>query len=757
MQSSLTPKGAREELERRQAARSELARRKVSSSFQAPKEEPHNPSFWEKMGPGGEKYLSEQEKKRIVESDPQLMMNAASMMAPFGQAGKLLGQNAGTLARGTANVAGRIGQAGGYSGLESWAKNHGAGEGFGSGALFQGAIEGAIPALKGVGHAATTYFSHIPAVQKIREHLGINELKNNIQNIINEHILKESKKEGGPRSPEQTHQLMQEQYLGTEGQHLPVDIGTLTGEPASSVAYKATKYLPNTETPKKLNFIQQQQNEVERMKLQKESEEENKNISNEQRMVKEKKQSILNEANPFRESRDTIAKRLGELAENKSAAVRHIEPAPNILNRMHEERLNRNAEGEPKFGRHEIPQMHAHDVNKLYNQERKEVKEIYGPLNKSDLHVEIEPKKDFEEYTAAVKELQKEGSRISQILGTELNPSIKAQIKAGEAFLDNGKPYAVQVKDMVTHMQNLGKAAHKLREAGENKAAAAVENLDRTMHQGFIAAMKNAGEEKLANAYVNGTKAFRERIVPFWENSTIRHAAEGGIPKENSLSKALHETGNTRILAKLPVDTQKSMGAELIGKGKGEAGGLTNLSPEQLAQSYAGMSKNVKASIAKYAPQENAYFESLKKALKEHKLMEKEHKKSLEEHGKHESNINRIEEKAERVKEAPNETTLSQRLLRNLEENEKKRLEMQPKGGFIPKMAAAGFLGAGLKFPTSSLALGMAGAPIARLLRDPKMLEAYMKQQPLEVRKSLLSKLKELGPRFAAASTQGNE
>ena len=802
---------------------------------------------------------TEEENKKIMASDKADLGNILTMGVPIAKLGELM-KNAGPLMKGAANIGGRIGQGAALGATQAYGNDQGVAEGALAGGGFQTALEALFPAVRGLTRAATLLFKGNKSVENFRENVighPVDELKKTIQGQINHWIQKKSAGEGGPRTPEEAKAMMQGQYTTQEGRPMPVDIGTLTGERNTEGVYEGTGYLPFTGTANRKRSIQEEQSNNEIADLKKQLGIENAEAGNTEQafnansqLIKDKKVEVAQkkvdklqakveaqfknieenkqriEEENAKAQQEVEAKRERKLAEREPLIAKveananaheeksakqleseerarmlreHITQAPQKLQEMHASRLNRSAGEEKKFTAAQIPEMHAYDVQKKYKENQTEAKKQYGGLNEANHVVEIEPHGDFDEFKRNIQTLDANNARTNEIIGADLGRSVNQAIEAGKKFANGGEPYAVQVNDMVKHMQNLGKAAHMLREKGENVSAAAIEKLDRSMEKGFVNSLERNGHEQLAKDYKKGTKYYRENVVPFWKDSTIRKAALGkGVPKETTLSNKLHETEHQKILHSLPLDTQRSMAAEVIGKGKGTSSGLVNQEPEAIAKTYAAsLSKNQKAAIARHSPEEDEYFENLRHALSEHKNVDTEAKRLASEVEKHEAKIalhagqiSDIELQHALIKDAKTKKVPSKKLLENLverlEEAHAKREEIkisEPKkyassSGLVGKLEAAearrnsiksergifgslpGIGGAAVTshyFPKLIAGAILGGRPTAKMLSDPAMIQAYINKQPMDIKQALIKKLMEKSPQFSALMSENGE
>lgn len=683
-------------------------------------------------------------------------LNVGSALIPFGEGASLLPKGASLLSKGIANIAGRIGQSGatsaGIAGLESGGHPVEAGI---TGGLTQGAIESAFPALKYGFGAASRLMGDSGLIQKLRDLAGLNESKGNIQEAIRQRLTKQSQQTGGIRTPEESGELLQNQYTDVNGKSMPVDIGSLTGDNLAKGAYNATNYTPFSGTPNVMNSIREAQNDKAIQDISEKIKGEQSNIENDKQLALQKRDELVSQSKSYSDTANELKQKISQIADAKDKLQGEISKAPAILDAMHDSRLARSEKEDMEpYTRADIPELHAKDVMSQYDSDYQKARDLYKPLNESNLHVEVSPHGDFDDLRSVTNDLSHDQTRWQTILGTDLNSSVKKALSATKTFLDDGTPFVVSVPDMVTHMQNLGKAAAALRAQGENRAASSITRLDKAMENGFTSSMNKSGESDLANSYKQATSYFKNNVVPYWENSFINKAINGKIPKENTLANALHETQNLPILKKLPIDTQRSLGAEVIGHTQGTSSGSTNQTAEDIAQTYkTGVSKNAKSVISQYAPQEDRYFENLKDKINQYNVAEKSHDETSKTSEKMMNKADKLQEKSSMVKIPESTTSSLESLKKQLQDAIQNKNNLVPESKLGHQLGTAGTVAATAAVSKLLPGIGTlaiaAGKPLAELLRDPKLIESYIKRQPISVQKSLYTKLKELSPRVS--------
>jgi len=725
----------------------------IHKEYGLPQKEQREPTFWQKMGPGGEKYLSEDEKNKIMNSDVDDTMNMLTAGLPVGQAAKLLGKGAGTLAKGAANAIGRVGQSAGYAGLESWAKGHNPMEAGGMAALLQGGLESAIPGLKiggalvgrlakSVGGEKTASF-----IDKAKEHLGISNLKKHMQNMINDHIENRSQKPGGPRSPEQAKQMMQEQYTDVHGNPMPVDIGSLTGEPRMAALHNTTKHIPMSGTGRNINEIEQKQSDVERAGLEKQQEEEQKNITAQQQAAQQEKQRILSEANPHRDAHENLSEQLRTAISHPGYKLEAPQAGNELLEHL----------GQGTNNKEESARKLATMIREKHNERVEESSQFFKHVFKKDIKLYEKPD------PLITTKLDKEMDILKRLKGMNVEPLYYKFKK--NASIENGHWLKSELGTVVGDLER-----NTAKTPADRATIANINNVRKTIETDIHDALKRhdlKSNENLLPMYKKGVELHKENVEPFRSTPKLREITVKGkeTPKNietifDTPSNIVKENGNkigpiNKVIKDLPEEAKNLILHNKIG-----ANAHINNHENLVNALHKAKNEGFSTYFNSHVNESIRNIENKAKSDAENesfiKLNEQRIKSLNREIKSHESKINNIETKADKVKEVPNESTLSENIVKKLKENEQKRLEMSPKGG-KPLGWGAGITAFGIKsFPKTAAMALILGKPVAELLRDPKMLQSYIDKQPLAVKISLLTKIKELSPKILAPYIQGS-
>lgn len=453
---------------------------------------------------------------------------------------------------------------------------------------FAGGLQGAgEPIARGVGAA----FGHTPSVNAMK-----NKLLDYLQGRAENHKA---------NSPEKVKELLESKYLGSRGEPLPVDIGTLSGESATKGIYNVASEMPFSGGSKNKNLIQQKMQERE-MGV----------VDNELDLAKRLYQEENSAANRTIGVLENERSAVNDLANQEKADIFGIEEnalrAPEILNELPGEMFDRTGKlvSPEKLGEYQTKTL-----KDIFKQNKKIGSENYKELNDSKINIPVNRPIDFPKIKNF---LEKEADNLSttiktigQLPNTNISKQTHNKIEEAYNFLKNPNEN-VNVSSMVQNIQELGKAVGKLENAGYRNEARIIRNYKNAFEGDFSNVLKNKGHEDLAGKFTKSTKYWKESVVPFYENPAISEAAERGIvAKGGKLASAIFEPENKNIWNMLSPGEKKAFAIARITGEKGTEKGVFNMNAENLSQAVEGLTTHERQLLKDGAPNEYKYMSDL--------------------------------------------------------------------------------------------------------------------------------------------------
>jgi hypothetical protein len=469
----------------------------------------------------------------------------------------------------------------------------------------QGAIGGAVLSpVADAGGAVLNKTVISPIANLVSKTAPLRSVLSYIQNAANK---------GVALSPEQTADNISMNYMDSNGNMLPVDIGTATNNAKYAAKYQDLKSVPFSGAAEKANQVAMGQAQ--------------KNVADLQGQVA----GAQTQANTATQAADALhqqltnqdpAETLAYLNDQLNKTNSAINNAPTVLNS-----LGRQA-GDPA----KINELTADSLQKSYQAEKEQAEENYEPINNSTIDLNATSTRNaFPNYQKAAKALlgQRDnltdlfdssgtGSGASADLGTALN----SELNKAESFLygdkDNdipaGKFYDATVPNMVQRVQTLGKLAANAASQGRRNEARLLNDLGQGLNQDIVNGLNRSGNGNLATQLQNANAHYRDNVVPFWANNVIRKTVDNDYePQGDELANALHDSNNSPVFNKLPDNLKNANLFQLINAGKNTTSkGVSTLTPSEIGNKYQnGIKTMPKQTISSYNPDVDEYFENI--------------------------------------------------------------------------------------------------------------------------------------------------
>lgn len=453
---------------------------------------------------------------------------------------------------------------------------------------FGGALQGAgEPIAKGIGAA----FGHVPSV---------NAMKNKLLDYLEGRAINHK-----ANTPEKTRELLEGKYLGPNDEPLPVDIGTLTGERSTKGLYNIASEMPFSGGSKNKNIVQQGMQAREIV-----------NIDNQIDLAKKLYQEENTTANRAIESLGNERSTIEDLANKERNDLFGIEEnalrAPEILNELPGEMFDRTGKlvSPEKLGEYQTKTL-----KDIFKQNKNIGNKNYKELNDSTINIPVNRSVDFPKvndfFNKEVENLLSTIKSIGQLPNTNISKQTQNKVEEAYNFLKNPNKN-VNVSSMVQNIQELGKAAGKLENAGYRNEARIIRNYKNAFEGDFANVLKNKGQKDLADKFTESTKYWKENVVPFYENPTISEAAERGIiAKGGKLASAIFEPKNKSIWNMLSPGEKKAFAIARITGEKGTEKGIFKMDAKKLSDVIEGLTTHERQLLKNAAPNEYKYMSDL--------------------------------------------------------------------------------------------------------------------------------------------------
>jgi hypothetical protein len=373
----------------------------------------------------------------------------------------------------------------------------------------------------------------------------------------------------------------------------------------------------------------------------------------------------------------------------------------------------------------------------LYKSNKKTASSYYEPINNSNIRFDTqEGGSSFPNYQSAASELLAKRENMTNLFGNDadLGNKLNSELNQAQNFLSNKNTYGNTLNESISRVQNLGRLSAAASAQGNRYEAQLLGNLRDGLSTDIDNNLRISGRSDLADQLQGANDYYKKNVVPFWQNNEIRKSAttKGYIPQQAKLAKALHDSNNQTVLDQLPTDSKNAALYQLMTGGRGTSSGYANMTPEDIARSYAKIPVDSKRLIAQYNPRADSYFENLSNFLDQHDELN--------------ANKNLL------GKQAKEQQANVQKLTQNLQKYKEKKFGVDKQSGYgakalsdIIKGSGALLYGAGAITHPHLIPL-MAAGPLlgrnlAKTLTDPELINAYINRTGLmPVNKSYLAK-----------------
>jgi len=492
------------------------------------------------------------------------------------------------------------------------------------GATLPGAAKGSLYGLSKLGSATKTGLGSL---------VGTEGSKTVIANKLLDYLNNQSRK-GNALSPEQAREYSQKVFTDTSGNPLPVDIGTLTNNPALSKVFNALKNVPLSGASSKANQLASQLAEKDVNSL-------------ESGVMQLQDQNFAN-----RQVNDNIINEMAKLQKAKDANSQFISQANVGLNDL----VPRDKD---------LLTFGSDSLKDTYNKNRDEVRNAFAPINNSELDLsKIASPNDFSQYRKNAEKLLNQSEQLKELFGSnsEMGPRLNSEIKAASKFLgidsessldkeaaselarlNLPNKYHEKIKEslrraypkqeagnislssVIDRVKNLGKLEASAKSLGQNNEARLLGNLRTSLKNDVIDLLNKSGNQDLAKQWDYANELHQQKIVPYWQDSIIRKTATNKdyTPDADKLSAALHKTNNHDVLRQQSDAAKKAYAFEILTKGNYDVDNSSSMLAEQIAKNYGSTKSHVRKAMNEYIPEAVTYLKSLPKAINQNKLIDK--------------------------------------------------------------------------------------------------------------------------------------
>lgn len=526
-------------------------------------------------------------------------------------------------------------------------------------------------------------------------------------------------KKGLALTPAETAENIAQNYTDAAGKQLPVDLGSAVNEPISRNVYRALRYVPGSGAAAKTG-------QIGRAQAQRAIEQRDASLQAAQTNA----QGIGQELTQVR-NQDPVGPQLRQLQDmgvQAQALGEQLDQIPAVVDNL--------VTGIPD--RAQLTTALKDAVRKQYKANQATANELYAPINSSKFRLDQGGRMpNLPTYGSAVNSLLAQRENFQNLFDDSmLGANLNRQLNKAEAFQNNSPEFGAELAEVLQHQRELAKLAASANGAGKRYEASLLGGMAQGLQQDLDSVLRQRGESALANQLQAANAHYRSRVVPYWQNSTIRKAAEDKdfIPKTDTLAKALHDPNHHGILAELPNNAKNAALYQLLTKGKGSAEGFSNMTPEQVAAAYQGIPVDAKRAIAGYNPFANTRLEELPQKLEMHKRLNKQAndlRKDIE-----------IRQKAQEKAEKQLETELGKQ--EKIIEQEEGRAEKAKNTKFGLNTPTSNFRSFGLDALKAAAAGGLAlHSPLLtaatlglanraeKALTDPALIRAYINRMEL--------------------------
>lgn len=462
--------------------------------------------------------------------------------------------------------------------------------------LLGAALPPAIQAIIHGGHYAKNAFQNLPITLK---------------NYILDKIEKSSEK-GIANTPEATAQNVEKNFTNAEGERMPVDIGTATSHPGTRGIYDATEIFPFSGTSDKKNIIVNQKANL----------------------------AIKNAETALADAEKMASEIRGESAADIEKQGRDINKMQADYNTIHSDHtaLTGAVDEAPKLVNNliadvpkdvSVPEYVGNETKKSYDSLRSEAGKDYKALDNMEVDFggRTGSAETFPEYNQERLSLENESDKLTSMFGSDkdLPSAIRAEMESSKNLIE-GKPIdeetsyesigsPLSLKEIRSHISNLGKLWERAKNSGNDNAARMLMNMRRGLVNDTKNLLSETGNEEAVNLWDSANEKWAAS-ADFWNTPEMRRivgkkTTKGDyVASADKLAKELHNPNNAAVLERLPSSAQKAASHLVITGGKG-ATRHTRMTPDQIAKRVNSMTGEQHAVINQHTPGLGVYLSSL--------------------------------------------------------------------------------------------------------------------------------------------------
>lgn len=413
--------------------------------------------------------------------------------------------------------------------------------------------------------------------------------------------------ESGAYTPEQTIKNIESNYLGAEGERLPVDFGTATGYKPAQDIYKITSKIPFTKgNVAKQEVIAGRQARAEKEAL--ENVQKHKSaLQEKQVLTNEDQKQLSNEIANLSKDRNQFEKIQSGLTSQQSMTGKYLADTVNKFNDL-------------SLNTQDIPRSLKQRIAVPFENAKARSNSLYEPVNNynADLRSFSTPE-DFANYNRYAEQLGSESRNLKDAFGADvdLGNKVSREINQQKRFfrdLEEGETYKpLTTKNITDHVKTLQRAAARATESGNRTEGAILNKMASGLKNDLIKILNDNGASDIATALREADMHYISDVLPYYQNKEIRDTVTKNnfIPDPNKLAKVLHDPNLANITRGLDDEAKKHLIFELLTKGKYSARGNSDLSAVDIAKNYQSLDAKTRRVIRDVMPEQDAYFENL--------------------------------------------------------------------------------------------------------------------------------------------------
>jgi hypothetical protein len=305
--------------------------------------------------------------------------------------------------------------------------------------------------------------------------------------------------------------------------------------------------------------------------------------------------------------------------------AQQINSAPSLLDSLKNDVENPN----------EISSAISAQVKKTYEDNKKEARSLYAPLNNSSYRLDTLGIDDpFPNYRHAATELMVQRENLGNLFDStsDLGSPLSSEIAKADAFLnpdkendiDAGMNLAPTLGDMMARSRSIGDKAAEAFKSGDYNTHRLLSGLKDGLDTDIDTVLRNSGRADLANKLAEAKSFYSNNVANFWENPAIKKVVtRGKVAPQATLATALHDPNNEGILNQMPQNIKNASLYQILTKGTGETP-----SADALASRWSSMSQDAKNRVQQYNPDAFNLFSGLKDALAKKSLTDAQSKQN---------------------------------------------------------------------------------------------------------------------------------